>query len=215
MRRLGLWMSGKGHTPEAWRADGRKAYARSGARDPARSDQYVGIGWRHCFSPAVLPIDAPRSGAGHYASKRCLWWATEFPLADPQASDNLLSCLRGLGRAAPLQVPLASRQPGRSGGGRPPFDAALDGGICCRSLILDPRVPGTPCGLTLEGERMARQGGEPRDCSGSAPARSRPGRSIWTRAGLVEWVSRSRVAQRVRSPREPAEVPPRRPNGSA
>jgi len=74
----------------------------------------VEIACRHCGSPAVLPIAAPRSGAGHQASKRCLWCAIEFPLADQQAIDNLLSCLRLLSREG-AAVSATGPQPGRSG----------------------------------------------------------------------------------------------------
>ena len=81
--------------------------------------RYVEIACRHCGSPAVLPIDAPRSGAGHYASKRCLWCAVEFPLAYQEAIDSLLSCLRLLSREAPLQVRLVFNQTDLAGPVRP------------------------------------------------------------------------------------------------
>src|SRR5437660_9953486 len=82
--------------------------------------RYVEIACRHCGSPAVLPIDAPRSGAGHYASKRCLWCAAEFPLAYQEAIDSLLSGLRLRSREARLQGRLVVSRTELVGPSRPP-----------------------------------------------------------------------------------------------
>jgi hypothetical protein len=70
----------------------------------------VEIECRHCGCPAVLPLDAPRSGAGHYASRRCLWCAADFPRGYHEAVEGLLSALRILSREAPMQVRMMMSQ---------------------------------------------------------------------------------------------------------
>jgi hypothetical protein len=53
---------------------------------------------------AVLPLDAPRSGAGHYASRRYIWRAADFSRGYHEAVEGLLGALRVLSREAPMQI---------------------------------------------------------------------------------------------------------------